>query len=209
MLDLYQQHEFLLTQIQLVLFMLGMGATLSPADFVEVARRPRFFLIGAAGQFLVAPLLAWIIIDRCGVTDGIAVGLILIAAMPGGAMSKAFTYLGKGNYALSIALSALGTLFSVVTVPAILRLLAYKHIPDEFRMPVWEVVWLVALYLVLPVIVGMAFARALPARRVLFSKICLRAGLALIVVIVAGSLGTGRIHPDEYGWPAPVALILL
>lgn len=208
MIELYKQNEYLLTQTQLVLFMLSMGASLSGGDFVEIVRRPKFFVSGALCQFLIAPLLAWLIIHLFDVSEGIAVGLILVSAMPGGAMSKAFTYFGQGNFALSIALSALGTLASVVTVPAVLRLLAYEHIPDEFKMPVLEVMRLVALYLVLPVLVGMMVARLLPARRALIAKLCVRTGLTLILIIVAGSIASGRIHPGEYGWRAPVAIIL-
>lgn len=208
MFDVYRQYEVLLTQTQLVLFMLAMGASLTGKDFVEIARRPKFFLIGAVCQFVLAPILAWLVINLCGVTQGIAVGIIIVSAMPGGAMSKAFTYFGKGNFALSIALSGLGTLASVITVPAVLRLLAYEHIPDEFQMPVWQVVRLVALYLVPPVIVGMALAKLMPARRELIAKVCTRLGLVVVLIIVAGSIGSGRIRPAEYGWRAPLANIL-
>lgn len=208
MVELYRQSEYLLTQTQLVLFMLSMGANLAPRDFVEIAHRPKFLITGALCQFLFAPPLAWLILRLFGVSEGIAVGLILVSAMPGGALSKAFTYFGRGNFALSIALSAVGTLASVITVPAVLRLLAYEHIPDEFRMPIESVVQLVALYLVLPLIVGMALGRLLGARRHLFAKVCVRVGLLLIVLIVSGSLASGRIRPGEYGWRAPLAIIL-
>lgn len=208
MFELYRQHEVLLTQTQLVLFMLGMGATLSAGDFLEIARRPRLFLVGFFCQFVIAPLVAWLIVERIDVPPGVAVGIILVSAMPGGALSKAFTYLGKGNFALSIALSALGTLASIVTVPAVLRLLAYEHIPAEFQMPIGEVVRMVAWFLILPVVVGMALARIWPGRRTMISRVCTRAGLVIVVIIVAGSIGRGRIQPAEYGWRTPLAIIL-
>lgn len=208
MFELFPRYETLLTQVQLVLFMLAMGAALSGGDFVEIVRRPKFFVIGAVCQFLLGPLLAVLVTRWVGVPPGIAVGLILISALPGGAMSKAFSYLGKGNFALSIALSALGTLLSVITVPAVLRLLAYEHIPDEFQMPLGAVVSEVALFLVLPVLGGMVIARLMPARRIIFSKTCIRVGMLLVFVIVAGSIGSGRIRPGEYGWRTPCGIIV-
>src|SRR5262249_43480061 len=130
MFDHYAEYEYFLAQIQLVLFMLGMGATLRPADFARIAFRPRSLLVGAACQFLLAPFLA-VLLNRCwNLEPGLAVGLILIAAMPGGQMSKLFTYLAHGNVALSITLTALGTVGSLVTVPLLLELLAEDYLRD-------------------------------------------------------------------------------
>jgi bile acid:Na+ symporter, BASS family len=58
MLEHFEEYEYHLAQIQLVLFMLGMGATLSPRDFLAIARKPRFLLVGAACQVLLTPILA-------------------------------------------------------------------------------------------------------------------------------------------------------
>src|SRR5262249_7067654 len=119
----YDDFEYTLACIQLVLFMLGMGATLSPRDFMAVALRPRSLVVGAVGMLVVAPLFAIVINRAMDLPPGIAVGLILVAAMPGGQMSKLFTYLARGNVALSITLTAAGTLASLVTVPLLLELL--------------------------------------------------------------------------------------
>src|SRR5262245_4430419 len=95
------EHEYLLAQIPLVLFMLGMGATLAPADFVGVALKPRFLIVGFVCQFLLTPVVAVVLDHWLDLGPGVAVGLLLIAAMPGGQMSKLFTYLARGNVALS------------------------------------------------------------------------------------------------------------
>jgi BASS family bile acid:Na+ symporter len=90
MFDWYPRAEYSLSQVQLVLFMLGMGATLTAADFAAIARRPRFLLVGAACQFLLTPLVAVLVNHAFAVPPGIAVGTILVAAMPGGTLSKVF-----------------------------------------------------------------------------------------------------------------------
>ena len=123
MFDWYPQAEYYLSQLQLVLFMLGMGATLTAADFAAIARRPRSLLAGAACQFLLTPLLAVLFNHAFAVPPGSAVGVILIAAMPGGTLSKVFAYLGRGNIALSISLTLCGTFASIVTVPLLLHVL--------------------------------------------------------------------------------------
>src|SRR5262245_34967798 len=118
---------------QLILFMTGMGATLRPADFTRIVREPRSLLAALACQYGLVPLLAvglnHLLVPRD--QPGFAIGLILIAAMPGGAMSKFFTYLGRGNLALSATLTAGTTLASLVTVPLLLRLLAVGYIPED------------------------------------------------------------------------------
>jgi bile acid:Na+ symporter, BASS family len=210
MFDRYDDYEYLLAQIQLVLFMLGMGATLAPRDFAAVALRPRSLIAGAAGQFIVTPLLA-VLINRCmDLEPGIAVGMILVAAMPGGQMSKLFTYMARGNVALSITLSALGSLASLVTVPFLLELLAEDYLRGtNFAMPVGWVVRDVALYLLLPLVVGMACGRLWPGRRAGISKACIRTGLVFVAVMIVGSLLSGRIEPASYGWRAPLAILIL
>src|SRR5947209_1367666 len=150
MFDWYPHAEKYLAQVQLVLFMLGMGATLTPADFAAIARRPRSLLAGAACQFLLTPFLAVLFNHAFGVPPGIAVGVLLVAALPGGTLSKAFAYLGRGNIALSISLTVCGTFASMVTVPALLRLLAMAYVPPDFEMPVGAIVRDIVLFLLLP-----------------------------------------------------------
>jgi BASS family bile acid:Na+ symporter len=204
----YAQYEYTFAQLQLVLFMLGMGATLSAGDFLEVVRRPRSLLAGAAAQFLLTPLLAVLMNLLFGVGAGIAVGLVLVAAMPGGTLSKLFAYLGKGNLALSVSLTACGTLAAVVTVPLLLRVLLHEFVPAGFHMPAGSIVHDVALYLLLPLLAGMAVARGAPDYSQIFSRWCVRIGFLFVIAMVVGSLGSGRIHPAEYGWRTPVAIIL-
>jgi BASS family bile acid:Na+ symporter len=207
MFDRYAEYEELLAQMQLVLFMLGTGATLSRDDFLRIARQPRYLLVGAAAQYLVTPLLAVLVSRWADLKPGIAVGLILVSAMPGGNLSKVFAYLGRGNLALSITLTVCGTLASVVTVPVLLRVLASAYIPDEFEMPVGTIVRDVAVYLLLPVAVGMVVGRLAPEKRRIFSKVCIRLGFVVVVLMIAGALGSGRIRPGEYGWRVPLAII--
>jgi bile acid:Na+ symporter, BASS family len=202
----YPDYEHPIARVQLILFMLGMGATLSVADFLAVFRQPRSFIAGVLMQVLVLPWLA-VAINRLGrLEGGLALGLVLVAAMPGGALSKLFTYLGRGNVPLSISLSAFTTLASLVTVPLFLQFLAAAYLPEDFRMPVDAVVLDVALCLLLPLVVGMVLARLAPRWRLAFSHWCVRLGFVVVVIMILGSVG--RINPGEHGFGVAVAIVL-
>jgi bile acid:Na+ symporter, BASS family len=208
MFDWYPHYEYHCARTQLVLFTLGMGMTLSLVDFAEIVRRPRSFICALIGQLLVVPWVAVLINSLCGFEPGIAVGLILVAAMPGGALSKFFAYLGRGNMALSISLTGVTTLLTLVTVPIMLQQLATRFVPDDFTMPIEPIVADVALCLLLPLIVGLTMRRLFPKQHRLLSKICIRIGMVVVIVMIAGSLGSGRIRPGEYGFGVPAAIIL-
>jgi BASS family bile acid:Na+ symporter len=208
MFSWYPEYEYYLACIQLVAFMLGMGAKLSPAEFLVVVRRPRSLLFGLVYQLGIVPLIALAVNSLTDLEPGIAIGLVLVALMPGGSISKVFTYLGRGNVALCIALSVCSTLATIVTVPLLLPALAAGFVPEDFTMPVARVVSEVGLFLLLPLIAGMMVARAAPHYCKAFTRVCVRLGWIVVLVMVAGSLGSGRIRPAQYGWRAPAAIIL-
>jgi BASS family bile acid:Na+ symporter len=204
MFDWYPHYEYHCARTQLVLFTLGMGMTLSLVDFAEIVRRPRSFVCALIGQLFIVPWVAVFINFLCDFDPGIAIGLILVAAMPGGALSKFFAYLGRGNMALSISLTGTTTLLTLVTVPIMLQQLA----PADFTMPVAAIMTDVALCLLLPLIVGLTIRRVFPKRHLLLSKICIRIGVVVVIVMIAGSLGSGRIQPGQYGLGVPAAIIV-
>jgi len=206
MIEAYPYYEEWLARLQLVCFMIGMGVTLAVADFIKVARQPRSLLLGLVGQICVLPLIALAINRLLGLEGGIAVGLILVAAMPGGSLSKVFAYLGRGNAPLSITLTAVSTLATVVTVPVTLGLLA--TVPGDFAMPIDKIVTDVVLYLLAPLAIGMSLGRLWPERQRTISRWAVRAGFVPLLLIVVGSIAAGRIHPAEYGFRVPLGIIL-
>src|SRR4051794_41020578 len=98
----YAQWEPVLAALQLIFFMMGMGATLTVRDFRAVAAQPGSLVLGVLAQFVMAPLLALGISTLAGLEPKLTVGLILVSLMPGASMAKVVTYLGKGNVALTI-----------------------------------------------------------------------------------------------------------
>lgn len=204
----YGRYEQLMAPVQLVFFMLGMGSTLTPRDFVGVVRRPQVVLVGGACQFALSPLIALAIINLFDLEPGIAVGLVLLSAMPSGSLPKLFAYIGKGNLLLSASLDSFGTLVSLVTVPLLMSLLVSNYLPADFQVPLRLVIKELLLFLILPLFAGVGLARRFPRHRHQIPKWCFRIGAAIVVAMIIGSIGSGRARPFAYGWQAPTAVIL-
>ena len=200
--------ETYLIPIQLVLAMVGMGATLSVQDFANVLRDGKGLLMGMLLQWVYVPLLTLAFIALFGLPKGWAVGLILIAVVPGGAYSNLLTFIGRGNTPLSVSLTLVTTAASIVTVPLLLSAMAAAYMPGDFVLPTQRIIREICLYLVLPLLAGMAALRVAPAAALPLSKWSIRGSVLLVGVIVASSLGTGRIKLPEYGWLPPLQLTL-
>lgn len=208
MFDHYPQYQEWYARVQLVFFMLGMGVNLAVDDFVRVARRPRSFFLGIIGQVCVIPFVALGVSLAFGLTPPIALGLILVSAMPGGTLSKVLVYLGRGNAPLSITLTAVTTLGTLVTVPVTLHLLAAAYVPADFEMPHGVIITDVVLFLLAPLALGMFVGRLWPTWRHALGRWCVRLGFVTVTLMVFGSLASGLMRPGEYGLYVPVAIIV-
>lgn len=149
--------------VALMIIMAGMGLTLTAADFRRVFVFPRAMLVGTAAQILLIPLLAFALIELFGPSPAIAVGLVIIAACPGGAVSNVFTFLARANLALSIVLTVTASLITIFTIPFFtnLALDLYANVGGEtsVHLPVLDTIIRLAVIVVVPVAFGM-FVRA-------------------------------------------------
>lgn len=192
--EFYLRYEYWFAATQLALAMLGMGATLQIRDFMAVFGQPRALAYGLGIQVILVPLFAWAVIALALPSAGVAVGLALVAAIPGGTMSNVFTFLARGHVALSIALTAVTSFFCLVTTPIVLGLLISQHVPADFDMPAAKIAIEITLILMLPLVMGMVVLEVLPNAAGRFSKYCIRASIFVIVLIVIGASGAGRIN---------------
>ena len=208
MLKNYPAYEYYLAVAQLALAMLGMGATLQIGDFRKLARAPHGIALSLAAQWLLSPLLALALARLMGLPSGIAVGMLIVAAMPSGALSNVFTHLAGGNRALSIATTAVATLACLIATPLILKSLAASELPADFQMPAGRIVFEIGGCLLLPLLAGMGVQRISSSFSVGFSKACLRGSLVVLAMIVIGALGSGRLKILSFGWPTPLALLM-
>lgn len=193
---------------QLALAMFGMGATLRVADFVDVARDFRGLILGLALQLIMVPLLAVGFIAVFDLGPGWAVGLCLVAVVPGGAFSNLLTFLGRGNVALSISVTVTSTALCVITVPILLNLIVSSYLPADFHFPLGRVILEIGGYLLIPLIIGMVVYRRVPKHALRLARFGIRGAVVLLVLIVISSLRSGRIKIPEYGWEPPMLIIL-
>ena len=130
---------------------------------------------------------------------GVAVGIALIAAIPGGTTSNIFTFMARGSSPLSISITAITTLACLVTTPFILSVLITEYLPDNFSMPSGQMINEIALTLLLPLAVGMLILKLLPNQAEAISKWSIRASLFGIVLIIVGSSSAGRLDIQAFG----------
>lgn len=206
--ELYVQYEYWFAIFQLVTAMLGMGATLTARDFADILRAPRAVSLGVVIQLLLVPLVAYLFLGVLGIVGGLAIGLALIAAIPGGTTSNIFTFFARGNSALSICITAVTTLACLVSTPLILSLLISDSLPADFTMPTGQIMMEIALSLLLPLSLGMFLLYLYPVPAAQFSKWCIRASLFGIIMIVVGSTAAGRLDLEVFGM-ANVGLVAL
>ena len=137
-----------------IMFSLGLGLTKN--DFARVARQPRDFLVGAVSQVILLPLVAFILVSIWPVSPEIALGVMIIAAAPGGVTSNLLTAFARGDVALSISLTAVISLLSVLTIPLIV-VFSYGHFFGEAvkgEVSVARIAVSVFLIVTVPVLIG-------------------------------------------------------
>lgn len=197
--ELYVDHEYWITFAQLAAAMFAMGATLRVRDFRAVVRLPRSFLTGLGAQMVVVPLVTFVVLRAFDLDPGVAVGLAILAAVPGGTVSNVFTYAGRGDVPLSIAITAVTSLACVVTVPFVLAWLVGSSVPPGFGLPRGRIAAEIIASLLVPLAVGMAVLRRWPARAGRLSRVALVLTTVLISVIVVGSALAGRLDTEAMG----------
>ncbi len=172
--------------------MLGMGATLSPADFLAAAKRPKAVLAGMLLQFLLMPLLAWMTAHLLQLPKEQLIGVIMVGTVAGGTASNVIAYLAGGDVALSITMTACSTVGGIVLTP----LLTSVYLGETVRVPAWAMFQSILLVVALPVSLGLLLNRVCREHSKLLEKICpivSSAGIVLVIgIIVALNAGNLR-----------------
>lgn len=175
----------------LAIVMLGMGMTLTLEDFKRILERPRDVVLGAAAQWLIMPVSAYALVVFLSLPAEIGIGLILLGAAPGGTASNVYTYLGKGDVALSVTITSVTTLAAPIVMPAWVILFAGEQIDVTFAEMFQEIV----LIVVIPVILGLALRQILDQRApkaaeaglTVFPAISVLAIVTIVAAVVAST----------------------
>jgi BASS family bile acid:Na+ symporter len=179
--------------VALGIIMLGLGLSLTIADFKRVVTVPKAVLVGLVCQMLILPVACYFIAKAFGLSPPYAVGLMLLAASPGGATANLFSHLARGDVALNITLTAVNSVLSLFTLPFIVNfaLAAFmgegKAIPLQFS----KVIQVFAIVLV-PVGIGMLVHAKSPATAKKLEKPVRIMSAVFLVLIVLASLAKER-----------------
>jgi BASS family bile acid:Na+ symporter len=188
----------------LMVVMLGMGLTLTPADFAAIGRRPALVALGVALHYTVMPAAAWLVIRLLRLDTDTAVGVVLVGATSAGTASNVVSYLARGNVALSVTMTACSTLLAVIMLPAITALLIGARVP----VPLADMAGAVAEVAVGPVLAGLALRRLLGGFVARLERALPAVSALAIAVIVAVIVGLNAPRLAVAAGPVLAAVVL-
>lgn len=181
-----------------IMFTLGLGLSIS--DFSNVFKKPKNFLIGLISQLIFLPIVGLIIVIIWPLPIEIAIGVMLIAAAPGGVTSNILTFFAKGDVALSVSLTAVMSLLSAVSVPIVLAisigLIGDSSLPESISLT--GIALSMFLIVTLPVLVGMGVRSFLNNLTLKIEKTARFISTLLFVLVLLGAILAERENVVSY-----------
>jgi bile acid:Na+ symporter, BASS family len=187
--------------IALGIIMLGLGLSLTLEDFKRVTQYPKAVTVALVSQMLLLPVVCFFLVKLTGLDPVLGVGLMLLAASPGGATANLYSHLSNGDVALNISLTAINSLLSLFTLPLIVNFsLDYfldsgQYVPMQFK----KVVEVFAIVLV-PVAIGMFTRNKMPSFAAKMDKpVKIASAVILLVIIVSVTIREKQLLVDYFG----------
>ena len=192
-----------------IMFVLGLGLTGS--DFLRIIKQPRDFFVGACSQIILLPIIAFILVKIWPIAPELAIGVMIIAAAPGGVTSNLLTSFAKGDVALSISLTAIISLLCVITIPFIVLtsvgLLSDSNITENISLI--SMSRDMFLIVTVPVILGMLLRRFVSGMALKFEPIAKKISIALFVLVLFGAIAAERENVIAYFAQAGLITLVL
>ncbi|MEM0981965.1 MAG: bile acid:sodium symporter family protein, partial [Cyanobacteria bacterium P01_H01_bin.58] len=200
--------------LALFIIMLGMGLGLTLSDFHRILVEPKAVLLGLVAQLVMLPAVGFGLAMAFPLTPELAVGLIILAACPGGPTSNLLTYLAKGNVALSITLTAISSLITVFTIPLVVNLAMGTFLGEAtaLTLPFVTTVIQIAVITLVPVSLGMVLRAKAPQLAAQIEKGVKWLSMIFLGLIIVGLLAQERANVADFfiqvGW-VTLTLVLL
>ncbi len=175
--------------IALAVIMFGVALNITLSDFKQLLKQPKPVLVGILSQFFLLPAFTFLLVNILQPKPSIALGMIMVAACPGGNISNFFTHLAKGNTALSVSLTAFATFLAMIMTPFNFQFYGSLYEPTSqiiksVELNPFELVKLVLLILGIPLFIGMYLRSKKPKLSIYLSKILKPLSILVFVVIV-------------------------
>ena len=197
--------------IALAFIMLSLGLGLTGADFLRIVKQPKDFFVGTISQIILLPVIAFALVKVWTISPELAVGVMIIAAAPGGVTSNILTSFAKGDVALSISLTAIISLLSVITIPFIifasLNLLEAENISTNISLV--KMALSMFLIVTVPVIIGMLFRKFFSNAAIKFEVISKKISAVLFVIVLIGAILAERENVISYFAQAGLITLVL
>jgi BASS family bile acid:Na+ symporter len=171
-----------------IMFALGLGLTAD--DFARVVKNPRDFIVGAASQLILLPVVAFLLVSLWSLPPELALGVMIIAAAPGGVTSNILTAFARGDVALSISLTAVISLVCVVTIPFIVVFAHGQFVGGDAlgEVSVGKTAVSVFAIVTVPVLLGLLVRRFATGFALRFERIAGRISTVLFAIVLAGAI---------------------
>lgn len=192
--------------LALFIIMLGMGLTLTLDDFKRVVIYPKAVVIGLVAQLIMLPIVGFGIASVFPLEPQLAVGVMILAACPGGPTSNMITFLAGGDVALSVTLTAISSLITVFTIPLVINLSMQTFLGEgtTLQLPFLSTVLQIAVITLIPVAIGMIAKRYAPGIADKADKPVKWLSLFFLAVVITGVLLRERDNVISYiidvGW---------
>ena len=175
--------------LALGIIMFGLGLSLTPQDFARVAKRPKAVIVALACQILVLPALCFGLVALFQLPPILAVGMLLLAASPGGTTANLYSHLFRGDVALNISLTAINSVLAVFTLPLITNLAIAYFLPGDETLGLQFVKTVEVFAIVLgPVVLGMLVRWWRPGFADRMDKPVRIASVIILVIVIAGAI---------------------
>ncbi len=196
--------------VALFAVLFGMGLSLVPADFRRVVLQPKAKIIGLTCQLLLLPSVAFALALLFRLPGELAVGLMVLAACPGGATSNVITHLSRGDTALSVSLTAVSSVVCVFTIPWIVRWSMdwFLGAGAEVALPFWKTLGQLTLVTILPILCGMTVRRLRPAMADRLERPAAVFSLVFLALIIAAAVAREKDLAHQFVVAGPAAISL-
>ncbi len=202
----------ILMPVALGVIMLGMGLSLVLDDFRRIVKYPKAASIGIINQIVILPAVGFLLVWLFGLKNPeLAVGVLILAACPGGPTSNLISHISKGDTALSITLTAISSLIAVITIPLIINLAlsVYMQQGEYIPLPVFDTIIKLILITLLPVGIGMLIrSKAENFAHKMNTPVKIVSGLLLFLIIAAAILNNKEIVVSSFTDIGPISLSL-
>lgn len=198
--------------LSLAIIMLGMGLSLTPSDFKRVVIYPKATAIGIFNQIILLPIVGFTLLYLFRLNSPeLAVGIMVLAACPGGPTSNLISHISRGDTALSITLTAISSFIAVITIPLIVNfgLAHFMQQGEYIPLPVFDTILALSLITLVPVAIGMFIrAKAIQFAMKMNKPVKIVSGILLFVIIFAAIMSNREIFVQSFRDVGPVALSL-